>query len=55
MSIIKQNDFIDSITDALQFIACYHPKDFIQPMATAYEKEQSPAATDAIAQILVNS
>ncbi len=55
MSIIKQNDFIDSITDALQFIACYHPKDFIQAMANAYEKEQSPAAKDAIVQILVNS
>lgn len=55
MSIIKQNDFIDSIADALQFIACYHPKDFIQAMASAYEKEQSPAAKDAIAQILVNS
>ncbi|MBL1321049.1 MAG: fumarate hydratase, partial [Methylophaga sp.] len=55
MSIIKQNDFIDSIADALQFIACYHPKDFIQAMASAHEKEQSPAAKDAIAQILVNS
>ena len=55
MTIIKQDDFIDSIADALQFIACYHPKDFIQAMTTAYEKEQSPAAKDAIAQILVNS
>ncbi len=55
MTIIKQNDFIDSIADALQFIACYHPKDFIQAMTHAYEKEQSPAAKDAIAQILVNS
>lgn len=55
MSIIKQNDFIDSIADALQFIACYHPKDFIQAMTNAHEKEQSPAAKDAIAQILVNS
>lgn len=55
MSIIKQSDFIDSIADALQFIACYHPKDFIQAMASAYEKEQSPAAKDAIAQILINS
>ena len=55
MTIIKQNDFIDSIADALQFIACYHPKDFIQAMTQAYEKEQSPAAKDAIAQILVNS
>ncbi|MDH5358037.1 MAG: fumarate hydratase [Gammaproteobacteria bacterium] len=55
MTVITENDFIDSITDALQFIACYHPKDFIQAMATAYDKEQSPAAKDAIAQILVNS
>lgn len=55
MTVIKQRDFIDSITDALQFIACYHPKDFIQAMAHAYDKEQSPAAKDAIAQILVNS
>ncbi|NQY26536.1 MAG: fumarate hydratase [Piscirickettsiaceae bacterium] len=55
MTIIKQNDFIDSIADALQFIACYHPKDFIHSMTRAYEKEQSPAAKDAIAQILVNS
>ena len=55
MTIIKQADFIDSIADALQFIACYHPKDFIQAMAKAYESEQSPAAKDAIAQILVNS
>ena len=55
MSIIKKDDFINSITDALQFIACYHPKDFIDAMANAYEKEQSPAAKDAIAQILVNS
>jgi len=55
MTIITKNDFIDSITDALQFIACYHPKDFIQAMAKAYEKEQSAAAKDAIAQILVNS
>ena len=55
MTVIKQQDFIDSISDALQFIACYHPKDFIQAMAKAYELEQSPAAKDAIAQILVNS
>jgi fumarate hydratase class I len=52
---IKKNDFIDSIADALQFIACYHPKDFIQAMSSAYDKEKSPAAKDAIAQILVNS
>jgi len=55
MTVITEKDFTDSIADALQFIACYHPKDFIQAMATAYEKEQSPAAKDAIAQILVNS
>ncbi|MCX4187840.1 fumarate hydratase [Methylophaga sp. OBS4] len=55
MITITENDFIDSIADALQFIACYHPKDFIQAMSRAYEREQSPAAKDAIAQILVNS
>ncbi len=55
MTIIKKADFIDSITEALQFIACYHPKDFIQAMAQAYELERSPAAKDAIAQILINS
>jgi len=55
MTVITEKDFIDSIADALQFIACYHPKDFIQAMATAHDKEQSPAAKDAIAQILVNS
>lgn len=55
MIVITENNFIESITDALQFIACYHPKDFIQAMAKAYDKEQSPAAKDAIAQILVNS
>ncbi|MBT3504860.1 MAG: fumarate hydratase [Piscirickettsiaceae bacterium] len=55
MAVIKQQDLIDSIADALQFIACYHPKDFIQAMAAAYDKEQSPAAKGAIAQILINS
>lgn len=55
MSCIKQSDLIDSVADALQFIACYHPKDFIEAMSKAYEREQSPAARDAIAQILVNS
>lgn len=55
MTIIKQQDVIDSITDALQFIACYHPKDFIDAMSKAYALEQSPAAKDAIAQILINS
>lgn len=54
-TLIKQADFIDSIADSLQFISYYHPKDFIDAMAKAYEIEKSPAAKDAIAQILVNS
>ena len=52
---IKQHDFIQSIADSLQYISYYHPQDFIQAMAKAYEHEESPAAKDAIAQILVNS
>ena len=52
---IKQSDFIQSIADSLQFISYYHPLDFIQAMSKAYEKEQSVAAKNAIAQILVNS
>ncbi|QDQ25783.1 fumarate hydratase [Chitinimonas arctica] len=52
---IRQQDFIDSIADALQYISYYHPKDYIQSLGRAYELEQSPAAKDAIAQILTNS
>src|SRR3569833_3145751 len=55
MTIIKQDDLIQSVADALQYISYYHPKDFITSLAAAYEKEQSPAARDAIAQILINS
>jgi len=55
MSLIRTQDFIDSIESALQYIACYHSSDFIAAMARAYEQEQSPAARDAIAQILTNS
>ncbi len=55
MTIIKQEDLIQSVADALQYISYYHPKDFIQSLAKAYEKEQSEAARDAIAQILINS
>ena len=55
MTIIRQQDFIDSIADALQFISYYHPADFIQSLAAAYESEESPAARDAMAQILTNS
>ncbi|QNM95646.1 fumarate hydratase [Chitinimonas koreensis] len=52
---IRQQDFIDSIADALQYISYYHPKDYIDALGRAYEREESPAARDAIAQILTNS
>lgn len=55
MTVIKQEDLIQSVADALQFISYYHPLDFIQAMNAAYEKEQNPAAKDAMAQILINS
>jgi len=55
MAIIKQQDLIDSIADALQYISYYHPLDFIQALEKAYHKEESQAAKDAIAQILINS
>jgi fumarate hydratase, class I len=55
MVTIKQDDFIQSIADALQFISYYHPQDFIQALGLAYTQEESPAAHDAIAQILSNS
>jgi fumarate hydratase class I len=55
MTKIKQEDFIASIADALQYISYYHPADFIQALAAAYTQEESPAAKDAIAQILTNS
>ncbi len=55
MTVIKQNDLIDSVADALQFISYYHPLDFIQAVNEAYEKEESQAAKDAMAQILINS
>ncbi len=55
MTLIRQDDLITSIADALQFISIYHPLDFIQAMNQAYEREASPAARNAIAQILINS
>jgi fumarate hydratase class I len=55
MAIIKQQDLIESIADALQYISYYHPLDFIQALEKAYHKEESTAAKDAIAQILINS
>ncbi|MGI1678626.1 MAG: fumarate hydratase [Cellvibrionaceae bacterium] len=54
-TVIRQDDLIDSVADALQFISYYHPKDFITAMNEAYEKEANPAAKDAMAQILINS
>ncbi|MEW8626615.1 MAG: fumarate hydratase [Candidatus Thiodiazotropha sp.] len=55
MTHIRQDDLIQSVADALQFISYYHPVDFLKAMGEAWEKEQSPAAKDAMAQILVNS
>jgi fumarate hydratase class I len=55
MSGIKRADLVQSIADALQFISYYHPADYIRALGRAYEREQSPAAKDAIAQILTNS
>ncbi|WP_027966911.1 fumarate hydratase [Halomonas halocynthiae] len=55
MTVIRQDDLIQSVADALQYISYYHPKDFIDAMAAAYESEENPAAKDAIAQILINS
>jgi len=53
--LIRDADFVQSVADALQFISYYHPADYITHLARAYEREQSPAAKDAIAQILTNS
>ena len=55
MATIKQDDLIQSVADALQYISFYHPVDYITNLARAYEMEQSPAAKDAMAQILINS
>ena len=55
MTTVKQEDLVQSVADALQYISYYHPRDYIQHLARAYEREQSPAAKDAIAQILTNS
>lgn len=55
MAIIRQADFIDSIADALQYISVYHPLDYVKAVEQAYLKEESQAAKDAMAQILINS
>lgn len=55
MTVIKQDDLIQSVADALQFISYYHPLDFIRALRGAYEREESPAAKAALNQVLVNS
>ena len=55
MTTIQQEDLVQSVADALQFISYYHPVDFIRSLTAAYEREQAPAAKDAIAQLLINS
>jgi fumarate hydratase class I len=55
MKSIRQQDFIESVADALQYISYYHPLDYIEALGAAYAAESSPAAKDAIAQILTNS
>jgi fumarate hydratase class I len=55
MAVIREEDFIQSVADAYQYISYYHPPDFLKAMREAYEREESPAAKDAMAQILVNS
>ncbi len=55
MTVIKQDDFIQSVADAFQFISYYHPKDYIEALVEALEREENPAAKDAMTQILVNS
>src|SRR5580704_17898425 len=55
MATIKQEDLIQSVADALQYISYYHPVDYITSLAAAYEREESAAAKDAMAQILINS
>jgi hypothetical protein len=53
--VISEHDFVASIADALQYIAVYHPPSFVRALAESYRAEESPAARDAIAQILINS
>ena len=55
MTVIKQEDFIQSVADAFQYISYFHPADFLRGLHEAYQREASPAARDAIAQLLVNS
>ena len=54
-TVVRYADLVESVAGALQYISYYHPADYIAHLARAYEAEQSPAAKDAIAQILTNS
>ena len=54
-TLIAKEDLVQSIEDALQYISYFHPPDFIKALAEAYDREESSAARDAIAQILINS
>jgi fumarate hydratase class I len=55
MATIREEDFVQSVADAFQYISYYHPVDYIKALAEAYARERSPAAKDAMAQILINS
>ena len=55
MSVISREDFVGSIADGLQYISFYHPPDFIRAMTRAFEREESPAAKNAIGQIVLDS
>jgi fumarate hydratase class I len=55
VTVIRQDDFIDSVADALQFVSYYHPVDYVQAVHRAWAMEKNPAARDAMAQILINS
>ena len=55
MTTIREEDFVQSVADAFQFISYYHPVDYIRDLYAAYQREESPAAKDAMAQILINS
>jgi len=55
MTTIREEDFVASVADAFQFISYYHPADYIRDLWAAYQREESPAAKDAMAQILINS
>ena len=55
MVTIREEDLIESVADALQYISYFHPMDYIRALAAAWEREENPAAKDAMAQVLANS